>query len=492
MSTPTTEHFIRHTISDFRGEGFAARLLRLELLKSAVLQPRVGIELIVRLMSRSASSTSPPPGLATHLIARSDIQYDESKLLGQGGYGAVFRGTRKGGARVAVKRLLQGLTESSKFAFQREVAIMSSMSCEFVVQIYGVVDDSPDQPVLLVMELMHQSLYQAYKSMPPPSLRQRIMWLIQAGKGIAFLHAGGVIHRDVKPSNMLISAPDKGQTLKMGDFGLSKSLSDITLASSRAAHAAAGLGTLNYMAPELLVLRPKYSPASDVFAFGVVVWELYCMKLPFADCKDMHLLMAEVRNGEREEFPPDMPAALRTMIERAWHQDPSQRPSIEQCVFDLEAMLVQDPSPDTAIAAPPPPTLHHSVPETHRPPADSGIPKHLAIEMPPPDSTPIDQQQVIGIDKPFCAFCFKICCDAAEVHDQGKYRRACNIPLLTCVKFTLERYIHPSLYCVCFRFAALVPHTPHTPPSSLPTASVESTCLMMTAALNDYPSCSVV
>jgi serine/threonine protein kinase len=151
---------------------------------------------------------------------------------------------------------------------------------------------------------------------------------------------------------MLISGPDRGRNLKIGDFGISKNLSDITFASARSLHAtssaAVGLGTPQYMAPELLGLRPKYSPASDVFAFGVVAWELYCLKPPFADCKDVHVLMAAVRNGEREDCPPGMPAAPQAMIELSWHQDPSKRPSIQQCVIDLEAMLVQEYPPDSA------------------------------------------------------------------------------------------------------------------------------------------------
>ena len=275
-------------------------------------------------MSRFPSP--PPPGMAegtAHLIPRSDIDIQDS--LGQGGYGEVFSGLRKGGSRVAVKRLLQGLTAKSKSEFKREVAVLSAMACEFVVQLYGVVDDSPDQPVLIVMELMHESLFDAvHKSDTPPSLRQRIMWLVQAGKGIAFLHAKGVIHRDIKPGNMLITSPDTGRRLKMGDFGLSKSLADITSSSTRStapgARAAGNAGTVHYMAPELFKMKPEYSPASDVYAFGFVSWEIICRKLPYKECSDPQLIKEGVRAGEREDFASDFPPALKAMIERAWGQ----------------------------------------------------------------------------------------------------------------------------------------------------------------------------
>jgi serine/threonine protein kinase len=214
--------------------------------------------------------------MSTHLISRSDIRIDESKPLGQGAFGVVFKGTRKGGSQVAVKRLLPGMTEKSKAAFHKEVAIMCSMRSEFVVPVYGVVDDSPDQPVLLIMKLMHQSLHSAlHESVPPPSLWQRVKWLVQAGKGIEFLHAHQVLHRDIKPLNMLISSPDTGRCLELSDFGLSKNLADITSASMRSAHPSAavaqGVGTPYYKAPEIMSVPPEYATASHLHTLFVTL-----------------------------------------------------------------------------------------------------------------------------------------------------------------------------------------------------------------------------
>ena len=99
----------------------------------------------------SLSSPSPSP----HLIARADIVLDASQPLGhsvtKGGFGVVHKATRKGGSRVAAKQLLPGMTAQSKASFQKEVGIMCSMGSEFVVQVYGIVDDSPDLPVLIII-----------------------------------------------------------------------------------------------------------------------------------------------------------------------------------------------------------------------------------------------------------------------------------------------------------------------------------------------------
>jgi serine/threonine protein kinase len=361
-------------------------------------------------MSRSPS---PPPA---HHISRADVEFDETKPLGQGGFGAVFKGARRGGSIVAVKRLLQGLTARSRLAFQREVAIMCSMSCEFVVQVYGVVDDSPDQPVLLVMECMEESLYAACNAVPSPSLRQRVTWLVQAAKGILFLHTAGVIHRDIKPSNMLISPSHKGSHLKIGDFGLSTHLSDITSASMRGAAAdpssasptaagGAGIGTPHYMAPEIIDVDPAYSPASDVYAFAVVVWETICLQRPFADCPDVLLLKKAIQEGMRETFPDNFPPAIRAVIERAWQQDPALRPPIVDVLRELERLLGQlaHDAPDSAyrdsrcssLAAP-----DSRVAPDSRAAYDSTVPSSATLPSAAPplyNSTDVDLQQLSAL-----------------------------------------------------------------------------------------------
>jgi serine/threonine protein kinase len=349
----------------------------------------------------------------TNLIARADIQFDESKPLGQGEYGAVFKGVRKSGSRVAVKRLLQGLTAQSRAEFRQEVAIMCKMRSEFVVQVYGIVDDSPDQPVLLIMELMHESLHSAYSSMPPPTLWQRMKWLVEAGKGIAFLHEQSVLHRDIKPGNMLISSPDTSRFLKLCDFGLSKSLADTTSTSLRTADPSSALhavcGTL-LVASAHLITWPRRSFPSNLSSVlhrtsTLLVW---FVGRSFA-CSYLSQIVATCRNSRpvskvtcvrARGISRRLSPAIRTLIERAWHQDPSKRPSIQEVIRDLEQFLGQLQPDAQAAVVRSPHSSGRAAPDSRMPALNGPLPSWIAApvaEHPPPrpvDSSIVDAKQL--------------------------------------------------------------------------------------------------
>jgi serine/threonine protein kinase len=146
-------------------------------------------------------------------------------------------------------------------------------------------------------------------------------------QGMAYLHSMGVIHRDLKSSNIILDADGR---VKIVDFGLS------CFQSSGPDHTAE-TGTYRWMAPEVICHEP-YSTAADVYSFGVVLWELLTRDRPFKDMTPIQAAFAVARHGHRPPIPQGTPPPLASLIRRCWHSDPAARPTFEQVVALLRQM----------------------------------------------------------------------------------------------------------------------------------------------------------
>ena len=135
-----------------------------------------------------------------------------------------------------------------------------------------------------------------------------------------------MIHRDLKSPNLLINA--RTGAVKVCDFGLSR--------CKQATATMTAIGTCQWTAPEVL-RRDAYSEKADVWSFGVIVWELCALALPFGDMSAVSVAAGVAYNGLRLVPPPAMPALLRSVMERCFHDDPSCRPSF----VELTALLAQ-------------------------------------------------------------------------------------------------------------------------------------------------------
>ena len=151
---------------------------------------------------------------------------------------------------------------------------------------------------------------------------------------VAHAHAAGVLHRDLKPANVLFDA--EGRAL-LTDFGLAKD-SGSTLNLTREGQR---IGTPLYMAPELLRAGAPYGPPADVYAFGVLMWEVLTRELPFGGM-GAGAIRAAVLGGERPAVPLSCPTALGELMQACWSEDPGQRPdaaTLLQQLKDAQAAL---------------------------------------------------------------------------------------------------------------------------------------------------------
>ncbi|GAB0489674.1 hypothetical protein MMPV_000899 [Pyropia vietnamensis] len=250
--------------------------------------------------------------------------------VGSGGFGVVFKGVYAG-ETVAIKRIhAHALGNAGAVAeFQAEVAVLSSVRHPNIVRFVGACTLPP--ALMIVTEFLERgTLFDVlHKSKDPIGWRERRGMMVGLCDGMTYLHSRGLLHRDLKSSNLLL---DRDFTVKVADFGLTRIVSSLT-----AAPMTGQCGTFQYMAPEVLANRP-YTEKADVFSFGILLWELVARKLPFFGMAPMQVGLAVVNTGLRPPIPRDCPRPLAILMRRCWEQDFRHRPSFKEAGKALRAM----------------------------------------------------------------------------------------------------------------------------------------------------------
>jgi serine/threonine protein kinase len=244
-------------------------------------------------------------------------RYRLDERIAGGGMGDVWRGTDEVlGRTVAVKILLPALLDEPGFAerFRGEARTMATINHPGVVDVYDYGSDQ--QLAFLVMEYVEGDALSRTLSRVGRLTPGRTMALVaQAADALHAAHANGIVHRDVKPGNLLVRP---NGTLVLTDFGIARSalVGQLTVAGSV-------LGTASYISPEQ-ASGGIATAASDVYALGVVAYQCLSGHRPFDGATPLEIAMKHVREMPRP-LPGDIPPAVRSIVDRALAKDPAAR-----------------------------------------------------------------------------------------------------------------------------------------------------------------------
>jgi eukaryotic-like serine/threonine-protein kinase len=222
---------------------------------------------------------------------------------------------------VAVKLLAEHLAEDAAFVsrFRREALAAARLVHPNIVQVFDFGLDESTHRNFIVMEFVDgHSCAEMLREQGSLPVDEAVEILAQSCRGLDYAHRNGVVHRDVKPGNLLRS---REGSVKLADFGIAKAAedSDITKVGSV-------LGTAAYLAPEQARGEPA-GPASDMYALGVVAYQLLAGRLPYdaGSLTDLARLQESGPPPRLDELEPDVPPALALAVAQALHRDPEER-----------------------------------------------------------------------------------------------------------------------------------------------------------------------
>ncbi|XP_030625981.1 ephrin type-A receptor 2 [Chanos chanos] len=265
----------------------------------------------------------------------------KQKVIGAGEFGEVYRGILKAPGRkesaVAIKTLKPGYTEKQRQDFLSEASIMGQFSHQNIIRLEGVV--TKFKHAMIVTEFMENGALDKYlrDHDGEMSSHQLVGMLRGIAAGMKYLSDMSYVHRDLAARNILVNS---NLECKVSDFGLSRVLEDDPEGTYTTS---GGKIPIRWTAPEAIAYR-KFTSASDVWSYGIVMWEVMAFgERPYWDMSN-HEVMKAINEGFRLPAPMDCPSAVYQLMLQCWLQDRSKRPRFPDIVSLLDKLLK---SPDS-------------------------------------------------------------------------------------------------------------------------------------------------
>lgn len=280
---------------------------------------------------------SPIPVLYQSWIVNYD-DFDEMDQIGHGISAKVYKGIyKKTNEAVAIKKFQFRNLNSSLFqAYQREVAVLATAQHPALLRLIGTTDKPP---FCIITEWMSGgSLFHAVHRPGYYSMTERTIAAIDIARGMKYLHERKIIHRDLKALNVLL---DSNKRVKICDFGFSRFAESTTKLTTT-------VGTPHWMAPEVLIRGSHYTSKVDVYAYGVVLWEIFTGEVPYFGLDSAQIITKVVYEDLRPPMPDSLNSKMKDLIMSCWDRNPDVRPTFDEIVrkFVDEKILFDGADPE--------------------------------------------------------------------------------------------------------------------------------------------------
>eukprot|EP01006_Ploeotia_vitrea_P040268 TRINITY_DN66418_c10_g1_i1.p1 TRINITY_DN66418_c10_g1~~TRINITY_DN66418_c10_g1_i1.p1 ORF type:complete len:1178 (+),score=714.93 TRINITY_DN66418_c10_g1_i1:110-3643(+) len=271
--------------------------------------------------------------LASDDIESFQYSMDEIKLvapIGTGSYGDVYKATVRNKV-VAVKKLhVRSLKAEQVDSFCKEASLMCQLEHPNVVMFIGAVTE-PSNLCIITEYCARGSLADLLlEESVQMDFQRKLQFALDAARGMLYLHTSNpvILHRDLKSDNLLVSTD---WAVKVADFGLTRFMTQ--------KKAMTQVGTPMWMAPEI-IMGKKYTEKADVYAFGIILWEILTRLEPYEDKEPMQIVVEVVNNDLRPKIPHEhRNNVLLPLMQECWAPDPDERPGFKAVVERLEKLV---------------------------------------------------------------------------------------------------------------------------------------------------------